>query len=497
LRSVIGVAVYRKPAKNTTRVVFKEKCGIIAKSLEKNRILILKLLIFLSFRSIIQKKQRAKKLTDLEAKLFDRPEYLTQLMAFRDKKPIKIVTGIRRCGKSTLLELYKAELLKSGVANSQIQFIKLEELENEPLREYHNLYNHVKRNLVSDKMNYVFLDELQVVDGFGEVVNSLYLKGNVDVYLTGSNSKMLSKDLATQIEREYVTIHMFPLSFKEYVTAYRSEAPATNDHLYANYIQYSSFPAALNDILGSSKPMWENLKLENGNFIDMENIAEFQPMIKKYLSDLYDKIVLKDIVANKGITDIGRLERVIRFLADNISRSEMSIDKMAKAMTADGHKIDTHTLEKYIDALCDSYLVYHVNRYDIKGKQQLKTNGKYYLVDIGLRYLLLGDKGADTGHILENVVYLELCRRAGAENVWIGKVDAKDKEVDFVVDGKNGREYYQVTQTMRNETTKARELSSLEMVSDHNPKYILTRDIEPAISFNGIKQLNVLEWLVC
>jgi predicted AAA+ superfamily ATPase len=218
---------------------------------------------------------------------------------------------------------------------------------------------------------------------------------------------------------------------------------------------------------------------------------EFRPLVRIYLSDLYDKIVLKDIVENKNISDIGRLERVIRFMASNIG-SETSINNISKTMTADGRKIDTHTAEKFIDAFCDSFILYKANRYDIKGKKLLKTLNKYYFVDAGLRHLLLNDTKADTGHILENIVYLELLRRG--YKVYIGK--AGDKEIDFVAEGINGTEYYQVAQTVRDEKTLSRELSPLETIRNHNPKFLLTRDYETHVSHNGIKQLNVLKWLL-
>jgi len=318
----------------------------------------------------------------------------------------------------------------------------------------------------------VFLDEIQVVEEFGQVVNSLYLKGNVDVYLTGSNSKVQSKDIAGKVEREYVTIPMFPLSFKEYLSAW--EKPISQggyDDLYDNYLTYSSFPNALSFRNAPAYDSWDKAAL------------------RKYLNDLYEKIVLKDIIENKKISDVSRLESVIKFMADNISK-ETSINNIANAMTSSGRKIDNKTVESYIEAFCDSFVLYKANRYDVKGKEFLKTQNKYYLVDLGLRYLLLGDKKTDSGKMLENVVYLELLRRG--YNVHIGKVGSK--EVDFVAEGANGTEYYQVSETIRSKDTFAREVASLDAIGDHNPKFILTRDYETA-SHNGIKIQNVLKWL--
>jgi predicted AAA+ superfamily ATPase len=423
----------------------------------------------------------------LEAFVIQRPEYLNRLFAFKDRSLVKIVTGVRRCGKSTLFELYRAELARLGVAPEQMQSINFEDLENEPLKDYRRLYEHISARLVQDRKNYVFLDEAQVVPGFGKVVDSLFLKKYVDIYLTGSNSKMQSKDIANQIEREYVTIPMLPLSFKEYLSAY--PFPSSPDAAYESYLKYGSFPRVMGFIEESS--------VENGsggadprsrNFLDA---GKLRPLVKTYLSDLYDKIVLKDIVESKGIANTGRLESVMRFMADTIG-SESSINNISRTMTADGRKIDTHTVELFIDALRDSFILYKADRYDVKGKKMLKTLSKYYLVDIGLRYLMLGDKPVDSGHILENVVYLELLRR-GYE-VYVGKVG--EKEVDFVAEGANGTEYYQVSETLRGAETLARELAPLNAIRDHNPKFLLTRDYDPPVSHNGIKQVNVLEWLL-
>ena len=403
--------------------------------------------------------------------MINRPEYLKDLFLFKDKPLVKIITGVRRCGKSTLLELYRLELQKQGIEPNQIQAYNFEDLENEPLKNYKKLYDHISGKLVKNKKNYIFLDEIQIVPEFGKAVDSLYLKKYVDIYLTGSNSRMQSKDIANQIERQYVTMHMFPLSFKEYMSAYVYFDSL--DRLFNEYIQYGAFP-------------------EVSNFINAsENKTELQQVIKTYLSDLYDKIVLKDIVENKGISNTSRLESVIRFMVGNIG-IETSINNISKMMTADGRKIDTHTTENFIDAFLNCYLLYKADRYDIKGKKLLKTLNKYYLVDTGFRYILLGDKKNDTGHILENIVYLELLRRG--YNVYIGK--AGEQQVDFVVEGNEGTEYYQVSQTVMDENTLTRELAPLNSIRDHAPKFLLTRDYEPNKSHNGIKQLNVLEWLL-
>jgi hypothetical protein len=416
--------------------------------------------------------------------MIERPEYIKKLLPFKDKKIVKIVTGVRRCGKSTLFELYQNELKRQGVKPEQVQSINLEDLDNESLKDYHRLYRHITENLVRGEHNYVFLDEIQIVPEFGQVVNSLYLKGNVDIYLTGSNSKVRSKDIANKIEREYVTIPMFPLSFKEYLTAWpAAESQSNYDRLFDDYLIYSSFPRVL------SFRTFENTSSQSGGVLTPAYDGWDKSAVRMYLHDLYEKIVLKDIVENRKISDTGRLESVIRFMADSISK-ETSINNIANTMTTGGRKIDNKTVESYIEAFCDSFVLYKTNRYDVKGKEILKTGNKYYLVDLGLRYLLLGDKKSDRGKMLENVVYLELLRRG--YNVYTGKVGGK--EVDFVAEGPNGTEYYQVADTIRNDETFKREVASLESINDHNPKFILTRDYE-TISHNGIKIKNALKWL--
>ncbi|MDR2617552.1 MAG: ATP-binding protein [Treponema sp.] len=399
--------------------------------------------------------------------MIERPIYLAKLLGFKDKQLIKIVTGVRRCGKSTLFELYQDELAGQGVKAEQIQSINFEDPAYLELLDWGKLYAHVAGRLVRDNMNYIFLDEVQNVPDFQKAADGLFLRKNVDLYLTGSNSKMLSGAWATLLSGRYVEIHLFPLSFKEYVSymAQRSGFEAFGlEKWYSRYTGYSGFPYAAQ--------------------ID-------EPLIRDYLSGIYSTIVLKDVVENKNIRDVSRLESVIRFMAD-ITGSETSINNIAKTMTADGRKMDNHAVEDYLDALRDSYIMYRADRYDVKGKKLLKTLNKYYLVDPALRYFLLGDKKPDSGHVLENVVYMELLRRY--HRVFIGKIG--EKEVDFVVEGSGGTEYYQVSDTVRDKTTLARELAPLDAIRDHNPKFLLTRDYDPPVSHNGIKQLNVFEWLL-
>jgi predicted AAA+ superfamily ATPase len=412
--------------------------------------------------------------------MIDRPEYLKNLLAFKDKHLIKIVTGIRRCGKSTLFELYQNELLRLGVEPKQIQSINLEEPDYRDLLDWEKLYDTINARLIKNMQNYIFLDEIQNVKDFQRAADGLFIKKNVDLYLTGSNSKMQSGEWATLLSGRYVEIHMFPLSFKEYVSA--DDSGLSHDQLFAHYLEYGSFPFVFNFYNFSDNAMSSPAGHAGG--WDKSSVRD-------YLSGIYSTIVLKDIVENKKIKKAGRLERVIKFMADTIG-SETSIKRISDMLTSDGIKILPLTVESYLDAFRDSYILYKADRYDVKGRKLLKTLNKYYMVDMGLRRLLLGDKAVDSGHILENIVYLELLRRG--YKVYIGKVD--DKEVDFAAEGSDGTEYYQVSETVRGKETLARELAPLELIRDHNPKFLLTRDYEPNISHNGIKQINVLDWLV-
>ena len=395
--------------------------------------------------------------------MIERNEYLENLISFKDKNLIKVITGIRRCGKSTMFELFQFYLKENGVEEEQIITVSLEDGDYRSIRTSEKLYQYVDSKLIKSKKNYVFLDEVQQVENFQEAVDWLYVKKNVDLYITGSNAFLLSGELATLLSGRYVEIKMLPLSFKEYISAYPGNT--NTGALYMNYLQNSSFPGTL-------------------------ELARKQD-IRVYLEGIYNTILLKDIVTRKKISDPFMLQSVVEFMFDNIGNM-CSSTKIANAMTSSGRKISVPTVENYLSALCDSFILYKVGRYDIKGKQYLATGAKYYAADIGLRYFILGTKQADMGHILENIVYLELIRR-GYE-VHIGKVG--DAEVDFIAIGAEGEEYYQVSQTVLEEQTLKRELSSLDAIKDHNPKYLLTMDYTPLTSYNGIKQVNVLEWLL-
>lgn len=395
--------------------------------------------------------------------MVDRKNTLEDLISFKDKNLIKVVTGIRRCGKSTIFELFQSYLKEQGVEDDQIITINLEDGDYREIRTSEKLYKYVERKLIKEKKNYVFLDEVQQVENFQQSVDWIYAKKNVDLYITGSNAFLLSGELATLLSGRYVEIKMQPLSFREYVSAYPDNTNLSM--MYMNYLQNSSFPGTLE--LTRKKD------------------------IRMYLEGIYNTILLKDIVTRKKISDPSMLQSVVEFLFDNIGNL-CSSNKIANSMTSAGRKISVPTVESYLSALEDSFIIYRVGRYDIKGKQYLSTGSKYYVADIGLRYFLLGTGHTDMGHILENIVYLELLRR-GCE-VYVGK--AGDAEVDFIAIDADGETYYQVSQTVMDEQTLKREISSLNVIKDHNPKYLLTMDFVPTTSYNGIKQINVLEWLL-
>lgn len=393
-----------------------------------------------------------------------RDNNLAYLKKFQDLRIIKVITGVRRCGKSVLMQLFANELRTSGVNDNQIIVINFEDYDFLELRNPKNLYNFVNSRLVKDKMNYVFLDEIQHVTDYADVVDALYIKENIDLYITGSNAYMLSNETATLLSGRYVGMKLLPFSFKEYVSARGNREP--KDRLYADYITYSSFPYAA-------------------------SIRQDPQIINDYLRGIYSTIVLKDVMQRNNIGDSMVLESVMAFLADNIGNT-LSTKKIADTLTSAGRKIDVKTVEKYLTALCESCIVYPVKRYDVKGRGLLKTMEKYYLVDVALRTMLLGTRGVDYGRVLENVVFLELMRRY--PNVYIGKMD--NMEIDFIAT--NGQEinYYQVCASMRDEATRERELKPLETVGDNFPKTVLTLDPDPVTYYNGIKQQNAVDWLL-
>lgn len=400
-----------------------------------------------------------------------REDYLSILRNFKDQQIIKVITGIRRCGKSTLLKLFQDYLKENGVEENQIISINFEDADYEELQDRKKLYEYLKSKLVKGKKTYIFLDEIQKVMEFEKTVDSLFINKDVDLYITGSNAWLLSSELATLLTGRYIEIKMLPLSFKEYLSAFEDKTDISRK--FRDYLRYSSFPQAI-----------ELFK------INPENINLF-------LDGIYNTILFKDVMQRKGITDKNTLERVTKYLYDNIG-NRTSMKNISDNIEGLEKNNSYNTVSTYVQALIDSYIVYKANRYDIKGKEFLKTQEKYYAVDIGLRYYMLGQgSGKDMGHILENVVYLELLRR-GYE-VYIGKYD--DLEVDFVAKNSENTIYYQVALTTResadgNNSVLERELAPLKKISDNYPKYILTLDDDLDADFDGIKKINVLDWLI-
>lgn len=393
--------------------------------------------------------------------MVERKEYLEKLKKWKDKDLIKVITGIRRCGKSTLFELYIDYLKSMGVKDNHIIFINLENPDNE-FENYKELYKYVKEKVKDENQYYVFLDEIQNISEFQKAVDGLYIIKNIDVYITGSNAYLLSGELATLLTGRYIEIKMFPLSFEEYLSYYKKEP---DEKTYLDYINKSSFPYAL--------------KLEEESEID------------DYLDALYNTIILKDIAQRKKIADTSMLRTIAKFMFDNIGNC-LSIKKIADTLTSEGRSISVHTVESYLDALVESYVFNKVSRFDIKGKQYLQSGEKYYATDVTMRYALLGRRNIDAGHILENIVYLELIRRG--YKVYIGKTS--EKEVDFVAENKEGFTYFQVAYTTREAETLTRKLKPLQEIKDHYPKYILTMDLDPKADYDGIKKINVLDWLL-
>lgn len=394
--------------------------------------------------------------------LIKREPYFSKILGYKDKKIIKVVTGVRRCGKSTLLSMYRQYLLDNGVDTEQIIFINFEDLKYENILDKSSLYEYLTENMSKDKMNYIFLDEVQNVSEFEKVINSVFLRENVDIYITGSNSYMLSGELATFLTGRYIQIEMLPFSLAEYEKILNI---SDNSKGYRSYIENTSFPYAINLTEKNQK--------------------------NEYLKGIYNSIVLKDIVQRKNITDVMMLESVLRFVSDNIG-SILSTRSISNSMTSNGRSISTKTVESYLNSFMESYLIYKVDRFDVKGKEYLKTLEKYYIVDIGLRNTMLGKiNGADLGHILENVVFLELKRRN--YELFIGKVGSF--EVDFVAKKENEINYFQVALSVRDENTLQRELRPLLMIKDNYPKYILTLDDDPQTTYDGIVIINALEFL--
>lgn len=395
--------------------------------------------------------------------LIPRKEYLRQLRSFREKQLIKVITGVRRCGKTTLMKLFINELKLSGVEDDQIVQVNFEDYDAIELTEPKALHAYLKSRLQPGKTVFFFLDEIQNVPDFQRVIDSLYIREGVDIYLTGSNGTMLSSDLATLLTGRYVEIKMLPLSFAEFVEG--SHAAGALGEQYRRYLEVGSFPYALS--------------LPNGE------------AVRIYYEGIFNTILLKDLLQRMKLSDSSLLISICRFLFENVG-SIVSSKRIADYLTTHGRKCDVKTVDKYMTALTDCFVLYEARRFDIHGKAELARLEKYYLVDLGLRRTVLGNKAMDVGHTLENVVYLELLRR-GFE-VYVGR--AEETEVDFVAKSAEGFQYIKVSATVRDADTLARELRPLRNIQDNYPKLLLTLDDDPDMDYDGIVRTNALGWLL-
>lgn len=397
-----------------------------------------------------------------------RDDYLDWLVRHRDKQIIKVVYGVRRCGKSTMFTIYRDYLLENGVDDRQIIMLNFEDVEYEELLDYRLLYDYVRQLLLPDRMNYIFLDEIQHVEQFEKAVDSLFLKENCDVYITGSNAYFMLGELATRLSGRYVELKMLPLSFKEFCSGLDEQKQnLTKNEKFNLYIELSSFPYILRYGYGQTEA-------------------------REYLKDIYNTVLLKDVVTRLKISDVNMLENVTKFLLHNIG-NRVSATKIAGTLKSQGKSIDQKTVDRYIRGLTDSLMLYEVSRYNIKGKQFLTQQNKYYAADVTLRNILVRGKDSDVGHILENIVYLELLRRG--YQVHVGQLDGG--EVDFVAIGTDSVAYYQVSATTMEEETLKRELAPFRKIADNYPKWLLTLDETfGTADYDGIQKRNILDWLL-
>lgn len=400
-------------------------------------------------------------------KRLERKNDLDWLIKWKDQQIIKVVTGVRRCGKSTLFAIYQDYLLQNGVAQEQILAINFEDLDFEALTDYKKLYRYVKERLLPDRMNYIFLDEIQHVSGYEKAVDSLFLRENCDLYLTGSNGYLLSGELATLLTGRYVELSMMPLSFKEFCAGLEEDTTPLSGK-FERYIRAGSFPYVLRYGYGEREA-------------------------REYMSGIYNTILLNDIVKRLRVADVNMLEAITRFVMHNIG-NRTSPSTIAGAMTAQHMKIDPKTVDRYLRGLTDSLLFYEARRYNIKGKKLLTSMNKYYVCDVAMRSLLVRSQDSDIGHILENIVYLELKRRY--PEVYVGQYET-DGEVDFVALRDGMPVYYQVAQTTLDEQVLKRELAPLRQIPDNYPKMLLTLDeVFGEMNYDGIQKKNVLKWLL-
>ena len=397
----------------------------------------------------------------------NRDLYLNQLIKFKDKKLIKVITGLRRSGKSTLLSLFENHLITSGVDRNHIIRMNFESFEFDEITNYKELHAYInKRILDPDKRHYILLDEVQQVSSWERVINSFLVDANVDIFITGSNAYLLSSELSTLLSGRYVEIKMQPLSFKEYIEFLDSDKEMNLPEKFNQYLEYGGLPTIV-------------------------ELLDNPDTIGPFLEGIYNTVLMKDVIERNGVRDAALLESILKFIAANIG-SIVSTKKISDYLTSSGRKTTSDTIDNYLKMLENAFIIYKANRYDLKGKMFLKTLEKYYIVDIGIRNRLIGLRNTDYGHVLENIVYLELLRR-GYE-VSIGKIGSL--EVDFVASKPNEKIYYQVSATIMDEKTRERELRPLESISDNYPKYILTMDQTLFNDYSGIRVKNIIDFLL-
>lgn len=408
------------------------------------------------------------------SELINRPIYLEQLIQHKDKDLIKIITGIRRCGKSSILDLFHDYLLKNGIKKSNIIHINLESLKYRDLKDYISLYDYVSRKIAKKGKTYLIFDELQSIEHWEKAIESFRIDFDVDIYITGSNAYLLSTEFSTLLSGRYVEICIMPLSFKEFLDFYKYPANVTNEEKFQKYLQFGGMPV-----------------LREYDFNEVRS--------NQVLEGIYSTVILKDILQRVNSVDQNTLQKIIKYLCSNIG-SITSPNNIGNVLSTEGsinknngkNNIAGKTVEKYISYLRNSFFFYSVGRYDVKGRQLLKTLDKNYIIDLGFRNLLLGYREADRGHILENIVFLELLRRN--YKVYIGKIG--DKEVDFVAEKASEKIYIQVTESMISPEVAERELRPLQAIKDNYEKIILSLDRSFINSFNGIKALNLIDWLL-
>ena len=397
----------------------------------------------------------------------NRDLYLNQLIKFKDKKLIKVITGLRRSGKSTLLSLFENHLITSGVDRNHIIRMNFESFEFDEITNYKELHAYInKRILDPNKRHYILLDEVQKVSSWERVINSFFVDANVDIFITGSNAYLLSSELSTLLSGRYVEIKMQPLSFKEYLEFLDSDKGMSLQEKLNQYLEYGGLPTIV-------------------------ELLDNPDTIGPFLEGIYNTVLMKDVIERNGVRDAALLESILKFIAANIG-SIVSTKKISDYLTSSGRKTTSDTIDNYLKMLENAFIIYKANRYDLKGKMFLKTLEKYYIVDIGIRNKLIGLRNTDYGHVLENIVYLELLRR-GYE-VSIGKIGSL--EVDFVASKPNEKIYYQVSATIMDEKTRERELRPLESISDNYPKYILTMDQIVFNDYSGICVINIIDFLL-